>query len=366
MNRKNNQSQEKEYLDLWSCCFEDSQQYMDFYFQYKVSRNRIYDRKKDGAIVAMLHANPYTLIVKNQEQLAYYIVGVATKEEYRHQGKMRQLFDNVFLDIWEEKIPFIYLMPAKEKIYLPLGFRTCYQQMHMIFTIEKWNVVIEDIILESKRENKELTFVRYENLSKKEQKIVERNVSIQLKANYDIFTKRDMEYEILREKEMQGAGGAVMTIWQEEQPVSMITYMSENGYVEIVEILHFIEPNCIRKKLKTVYCQSKIETPKIMGRIINVESFLKTFITSKEDLIVLLEKADEKSNEEKLEVILLIKDQKIEKNEGQYYIAYKNKTIMIEKIKQNIPNVVLKKTYQIEELFEIIMKRQRIFLNEIT
>ena len=77
----------------------------------------------ENLVKGMLHLNPYTLHVKGQPAEAKYIVGVATDEEYRRQGVMRELLVKTFQELRSRGELFTYLMPADENYYLPFDFR---------------------------------------------------------------------------------------------------------------------------------------------------------------------------------------------------------------------------------------------------
>ena len=51
-------------------------------------RDRIYVVRENDDIQAMLHLNPYTLMVNGIEKESYYIVAVATRKEYRGRRYM--------------------------------------------------------------------------------------------------------------------------------------------------------------------------------------------------------------------------------------------------------------------------------------
>ena len=61
---------------------EDSTAFVDYYYTEKTRDNQIYVLKEDGGIQAMLHRNPYTLMVNGEEKAVDYIVAVATRKEY--------------------------------------------------------------------------------------------------------------------------------------------------------------------------------------------------------------------------------------------------------------------------------------------
>lgn len=108
---------------LYQAAFpEDTERFVDFYYQYKTRDNQILVLEQDGQIVSMLHRNPYTMIMNGYEFLTDYIVAVATKKAFRHQGCMRKLLEKALNDMADQGMPFTFLMPASESIYAPFDF----------------------------------------------------------------------------------------------------------------------------------------------------------------------------------------------------------------------------------------------------
>lgn len=115
--------------ELWEEAFpDDSQSFVDYYFLEKLKDNRILARIEDGQIAAMLHRNPCQINVRGQRQNCDYIVGVATRQDKRHRGYMRQLLVQMFQDMAEEQMPFCFLMPADPAIYQPFDFVYIFDQ----------------------------------------------------------------------------------------------------------------------------------------------------------------------------------------------------------------------------------------------
>ena len=126
---RNTQKVKRESRILWERVFEeDTQQFLDYYDVFVADHNKIYVDEEQGEAVSMLHRNPYQICMGDVQANVSYIVAVATKEEYRHQGRMKKLLLRALADGCREGEPFAYLMPASEKIYLPFGFRTVYYQ----------------------------------------------------------------------------------------------------------------------------------------------------------------------------------------------------------------------------------------------
>lgn len=134
----------EEVYGMWQRNFHDPVPYTDFYFQEVYGKNQILlnvspeemaswsEGEKQGEkmpIRGMLHLNPYLLHVQGKEVPAHYIVGVATDEEYRRQGVMKDLLVETFSRLRSQGEPFTYLMPADEQYYLPFDFRFGMEQM---------------------------------------------------------------------------------------------------------------------------------------------------------------------------------------------------------------------------------------------
>lgn len=140
----------EEVCAMWQRNFHDPAPYAEFYFTEVYGKNEILlnlsgdsadrlmameaGRDREGAsgelpeaetgeIRGMLHLNPYRLFVRGKEVDAHYIVGVATDEEYRRQGVMRELLADTFHKLRERGEMLTYLMPADRDYYLPFDFR---------------------------------------------------------------------------------------------------------------------------------------------------------------------------------------------------------------------------------------------------
>ncbi len=114
---------------LWQEAFpEDSEGFLEYYFKWKTRDNQILVKEDEtGRILSMAHLNPYQVMVRGRVWELDYIVGVATAKDSRHQGHMRDILGKMLLDMHEAGMPFCYLMPASEAIYL-LGFRFVFDQ----------------------------------------------------------------------------------------------------------------------------------------------------------------------------------------------------------------------------------------------
>ena len=114
---------------LWEEVFpEDTRAFLDYYYFAKTRDNTVYVREEAGRICSMVQLNPYPLRIGLRQNLCHYVVGVATKEAYRKRGFFREVFLKAMEDLYRQREPFVYLMPADPAIYTPFGFRFFYDQ----------------------------------------------------------------------------------------------------------------------------------------------------------------------------------------------------------------------------------------------
>lgn len=294
--------------DLWRECFGDSVSYTDFYFKWKMKDNQVYTAFKGEKIASMLHLNPYILSVKGKMIPANYIVGVATKEEDRRQGLMRILLEKAMNQMNDERMPFSYLMPAKESIYLPFGFRIVYEQ-------EPFK---QQIINTKEQIKNEINTVSYKtlstlNLEPEDYRDLDEIVAFTnelLSNTYDVFTYRDRYYYERLIHEMHSSKGEVMVVFQEGTIIGYIAYIKEDNLqvAEAVYLPHKKEEFWYKVTDELSEFLSSDETlhnpPTIMTRIINLNSFLSGITADQEtSLIIGVEDAIIESNNGTFEVI---------------------------------------------------------------
>ena len=86
---------------------EDTEAFIDYYYNEKCSTNEIYTITENSDVVSMLHLNPFSVQIKvgntRIERTIYYIVAVATRKEKRRQGLMRKLRIRAMKDIKKKK-----------------------------------------------------------------------------------------------------------------------------------------------------------------------------------------------------------------------------------------------------------------------
>ncbi|MFC2384043.1 MAG: GNAT family N-acetyltransferase [Hoylesella saccharolytica] len=107
----------EETRELWKLVFNDSEKFMDLYF------NRVYQPKYNITcqinrhVVAALQTLPYTLLYHGSEVKTAYISGVSTHPDFRQQGVADNLMRQAHFDLFYKEVVFATLIPAEKWLY---------------------------------------------------------------------------------------------------------------------------------------------------------------------------------------------------------------------------------------------------------
>ncbi|WFR56436.1 GNAT family N-acetyltransferase [Anaerocolumna sp. AGMB13025] len=295
---KSDSEAREDIYELWQECFGDTDSYTDFYFEWKVKDNRILTIYKQNQLSAMLHLNPYSVMIRGKKQTLNYIVGVATRLEDRHQGLMKQLLETALKQMYEEHMPFTYLMPAAEAIYVPFGFRIVYEQ-------ELW----KQKIMAAGRNSKETDFYkdRPEQLNlitvaAADEEAIEELTDFTnryLQEYYDIYTLRSPYYYKRLIHEMESGMGGVLLCTLGDKTMGYAAYMTDGG-LGIAECLCRADAKeAFMKAVAEQILDSNVihateqqhSIPSIMARIVNLNEFLKD-LTAREDVTLRIKAED--------------------------------------------------------------------------
>ncbi|MBQ9572294.1 MAG: GNAT family N-acetyltransferase [Acidaminococcaceae bacterium] len=128
-------------MALWDYCFEKKEEpFFQWYFrEYCLQHNMILGgfSEEDGHLRNMLHLNPYSILLRGQEERVPYIVGVATDPADRGQNLTKELLQSAFRVLRRKECAFALLMPAYAGIYQKYDFAFCYCKHVYEIPIEK-------------------------------------------------------------------------------------------------------------------------------------------------------------------------------------------------------------------------------------
>lgn len=301
---------------------DDSEEFVDYYYNEKCKDNQILVMEDYDRVVSMIHLNPFTVSLYGQEAKVNYIVAVATDEEYRMQGYMRQLMEQVFHDMYEDEQPFAFLMPANPDYYYSCGFEYWESQIQLEQNQDTiWNGRQR---IDAAVDGDCADMAAFSNET--------------LDRQFDLYIKKDEAYYKRLIKEQECDGGHVLIIREKEQDDAE-TYDGVGGIFCLNRGLGLY----IRELIMAHSCSEEVKAT-MMGRIIDLEKFCGMLRC-----------------QEKISMDVRVRDTMIPENEGCYHIA----------VDEN--GGVAKRTYGFEpelsmdiaELGQYFFDKMRIYINEV-
>ncbi len=247
---------------LWENNFDDTAKYVKYYFddRWKESITFLCDDK------SMLHLNPYDIKLFGEKKTIFYIVGVCTDKEYRHKGYMDFMLKTVFGKLYNENVPFVYLMPASEKIYTPYGFRGMYNVTSFkALKKDDCGKVYNDCI-------ESCDIKEFDDLSKREKIELSNYAAMKLEREFECFVDRDNSYFEHKNKEMKACEGSVLILMRDGEVMGYAMYLCEDE-PEVVEIVADKEDTDIFVEKLFDYAANDTENKAAEMKIIFDESY---------------------------------------------------------------------------------------------
>lgn len=361
--------QEKEKTrELWQEIFaEDTQEFLDYYYKEKTKDNQILVKKENEEIVSMLHMNPYELSVFGEKVFSYYIVAVATKPEYRHQGNMAKLLTQAMLQAAEEKKPFVFLMPAKESIYLPFQFVTVYERKDYTFLPQSCG----------KKEAGKIAAEELSENSENKESLIEELVEYSgkmLKERYEFYAIHNKEYYLRLLKEQASQQGNILLFRnQETKKLCGYSFLTKEGGIELrelvchkekeVEILEWIQEKYGKEESIEIAGAEFSQLKKQPDKMFPCIMLRITDILMLHGLLPLQETEIENWKQPKY---VYIKDEILTKNQGlyQFYVIKKQQKSFLG-IQRAEKTVEKYETISIEQFTKNFFRNRKIFLNEV-
>lgn len=277
------QEEKTESRALWEKVFsQDSQSFLDYYYSDRVKKNKILTEWKGERLAAMLHRNPYHVVVKDRIWKADYIAGVATDPDFRHQGYMSRLLNHCFSDMYMERMGFSFLVPVDPAIYRPFDF-----------------VYICDLPQRTLNENGNLHLSRRALVEGPDQcRRAAEFAGKQLEKEYEVYAFRDETYYRDLCREVRSDRGDLLLLYtreEQERLAGLLAYYGEAAETQR-ELICLPEYSVETGPLK----------PSVMGRIIHLEQFVSV-IRLKEDCPV-----------SEMELLLEVQDDFIHHNAGLF------------------------------------------------
>lgn len=264
---------------LWEQVFtEDTKEFLDYYYTEKTKDNEIYVIETDHDIRAMMQLNPYVIQMGTKVVESRYIIAVATEPLYRHKGYMAELLTKTARDLYQQKMPFFFLMPASEKIYYPHNYR-------FIYATDVWNAIGadgEELTIQKIVELQNDSGVTLRKAEEKDcKKLGDFAEEVLEKQKIQVYTKRDVAYYMRLLKEQESEKGGILIAEQDGEIRGILVFDEEDGFAVREPLIQNGYEN-IFEKAGIVLTKEEKKKPLIMARLLHVESLLSAMVCKEE------------------------------------------------------------------------------------
>ena len=280
--------------NLWKYCFNDTDEYMDYYFSKRYEYENNYLIKNADEVISSLMTNKYRLKINDGIKNVSYIVGVSSSPVHWGGGYASILISRTLSDLYEKGEDITMLMPIDSYIYTRYGFANIYNMLELEIPIDR-----------IKFNKTNLRAVYYED-NKMSHLIEIYNRCISNIASYFV---RDASYfqNIIDEVKLEG--GNIIICYEDDKPISyMIFYpkheedetgfvreifsLKKSGYDKLIEIVksHYTQ---IKKVIVHSYENSNVFyyfnsdnkitykiKPFMMSRVLNAERIFQEQINA--------------------------------------------------------------------------------------
>lgn len=312
-------------MKIWNYCFNDGPKFTDYYFNNKYKNYNTIVVEEEANIVSSLQLNQYKIRLNDKEYETSYVVGVSTLPEARGRGYMKHIMNFTLNELYKKEQLVSILMPIDYRLYRKYGYEHCYDQI-------EYEINIEDLG----------GFKSSGSLIKATSDHINEMISIERSFLENLNGKviRDEDYYKNLFKEIESEDGHIYIHRNEESDGYIIYFI--NGDNIFVRELYYKNLNALKGMLRFIYnhntqCKKVNITsplddkirfvlsnprtvtmklkPFMMGRVINFKKYLESLYIEGND---------------KLSVIISIKDNYINENNKIFKITLENNKLIVE------------------------------------
>ena len=149
---------EQQVMELWHRCFQDTEEFIRFYFQHKYKDEDSLVYEAEGKALAALQMIPYPMSWAGITVPTVYISGACTLPEARNRGIMTLLLQAAFIEMFKRRTAFSTLIPANDHLfdyYARIGYVPVFEyssQYYFPAPEEKMSINIRTSVPESYQE----------------------------------------------------------------------------------------------------------------------------------------------------------------------------------------------------------------------
>ncbi len=107
----------KEVLELWQKIFQDTDQYVNLFFDRVYKKENTLVIRDNGSIISALQMIPYEIKTGDRIVSAAYVCGVCTHPSKQGKGYMRQLMSEAMDEMRQRKYAITILIPAEPWLF---------------------------------------------------------------------------------------------------------------------------------------------------------------------------------------------------------------------------------------------------------
>ncbi len=122
---------------IWSVCFGDPPEFIDWYFETRKAHERAIGLFEDGVLVSdtlMIH---YSVHLRGKTVQAPYIVGAATLPEHRRKGHMERVLKEALEHMRASGAGITFLHPFRDSFYRRLGWENATNMLEYTLPAER-------------------------------------------------------------------------------------------------------------------------------------------------------------------------------------------------------------------------------------
>jgi predicted acetyltransferase len=248
---------------LWKSSFDDSDAFIDTYFENKIIPHNSLGMFDDG-LACVVHMLPERIRVQGKALKSGYIAGAATAQKKQNRGYMRIMLQESLQLMNQRGIVMTHLYPFKHSFYEKFGWGTySYVQKKVVKVGKPAGGRVEPVTERS------LLVPLYRKMM----------------AKFDGYVIRTASQWDGRLSELLCDGGKAVVLYEEDVPVAYMMYYEEDGNADVIEavfsreeqaqsLAEHIAQGCneVRYSLPT---NDDTSAPQGMARIVDVVGLLE-------------------------------------------------------------------------------------------
>lgn len=316
--------------EIWSYCFNDSEKFMDYYFnnKYDIDNTVVVDERED--VVSSLQLNQYKLRLNDKVYDVSYIVGVSTFPQVRGMGYMKNIMTFSLKELYKKGQLISILMPIDYRLYRKYGYEHCYDQLEYKIDINS----LSSFKVNGRMYKVNDSYIE-EIIKINDNFLNELNGNIVRDNNYykNLFKEVESEDGHIYIHENNGYEGYIIYFLNgEEMFVRELFYKNIESLKSMLKFIYNHNTQCkkiiisapINDKIRFILDNPKDSEirikPFMMGRVINLKKYLETLNINK----------NIKGN-----TVIKIEDKFIEENNGVFHISINNGNIKVNKVEDD-------------------------------